>query len=279
MNLNFSKEKKMSLIILGAAVTIAGFLVFYDANSFKKSLADVKKEKEAAMQAEKFSLERENKNIGVLNSDDLSTLLIGKKSSENLTEKLAGNLANGFIEVNPSGVTDGKIVTPSSKELLEQAALDYKKEINSSIVFLRKEDLKISYENTQDKIYDYYKKYQDTINKYSEKINLLENLEMFIETNNPSYFESPKIYLGNAIEELKKIVIPSDFVSLHQDMINIFITIHSILDSLIDANNDPLKASSGLSLMQEAINKLYDVGENFLKELTNHGFDVQYAQQ
>lgn len=277
MNLNFTKEKKISSIILGSALVIAGFLVFYDSESFKKSLADVKKEKEAAMQAEKFSLEQENKNIGILNTEDLSALLTGKKSS-NLTQKLADDLATGFMDANPSGVADGEVITPDSKALLEQAASDYQKEISSSGIFVGSKDLKISYNNSQDKIYDYYVSYQDVINQYSEKINLLENLEMFADTNNSSYLESPVIYLRDAIDELKGITIPSDFASLHQDMINIFITIHSVLDSLISANDDPLKASSGLLLIQETLNKLSSLGEDFMNELENHGFDVQYSQ-
>ena len=46
MNLTFNSKEKIALFILASALIIAGILVFYDPQASKKSLADLKNEKE-----------------------------------------------------------------------------------------------------------------------------------------------------------------------------------------------------------------------------------------
>lgn len=276
MNLNLKKEKKIGLIILGSALVIAAFLIYYNPESFKKSLADIKKEKEAAMQAEKFSIQEENKDIGVLNTEDLSMLLTGKKPPENLTEKFADNLASGFIGSNPEGIIEGQeIKVPDAQVLLNQIANEQIKSIDESLFVIQK-DLKISYNNSQENIYNYYESYKEIIAKYSQKMKMGDNLEMFVETINPDYLSLIPGYLQKLIDELKNLTVPSDFSILHQDGINLFISEKTIFNSMLEVDEDPLKAASALMTLEELFKKFDDLDANFIQVLKNHGFQIQY---
>lgn len=276
MNLIFNSQKKIGLFILGAALVMAGFLVFYDSDSFKKSLADIKKEKEAALQVEGFNLKQENKDLGVISSEDLSALLTGEKPPENLTQKFADNLAKGFIDSNPFGIQEGQeISVPDSQILLNQIANEQNKNIDNSL-FVTQKELKISSDNSQNNIIGYYENYKEIIFKNSIKMKMGDNLEMFINTNNPSYLKLIPSYLQNIINELKSLNVPSDFSILHQDAINLFITEKGIFNSLINAGGDPLRAASALMTMEELSNKFSDLDKGFIQVLKNHGFEIQY---
>jgi hypothetical protein len=274
MNLIFNSQKKIGLIILGAALVMAGFLVFYDSDSFKKSLADIKKEKEAALQVEGFNLKQENKDLGVISSEDLSALLTGEKPPENLTQKFADNLAKGFIDSNPFGIQEGQeISVPDSQILLNQIANEQNKNIDNSL-FVTQKELKISSDNSQNNIYNYYIKYQEVANKYFGKINIVDAFEMFSNTNNPEYFKQPLFYTKEMLKDLKNLVVPSDFIQIHLNIINLSIINQGILESLVNINNDPLKASSSLMMIEEVIKKSIIINNDFINALQNHGFQI-----
>jgi len=277
MNLIFDSKKKIGLFVLSSALIIAGILVFYDPQAPKKSLADLKNEDGSTVEG--FNLKKENEQIGILSSEDLSALLTGKKASENLTQKFADNLAKGFVDSNPSGIEEGKeIAVPDDQTLLTQAALDYQKEINSSDIFIKEKDLKISYNNSKENIYDYYVDYQDILNKYLGKINIIDNLNMFADTNNSNYLNSSLTYLESLIAELKNLSVPSDFSVLHQEAINLLIVNQNILSSLVKVDDDPLRASSSLLMLEEVSDKFLALDKNFIQALQDHGFNIQYSQ-
>ena len=237
---------------------------------------NLKKEKEAAMQAEKFSIQEENKDIGVLNTEDLSMLLTGKKPPENLTEKFADNLASGFIGSNPEGIIEGQeIKVPDAQVLLNQIANEQIKSIDESLFVIQK-DLKISYNNSQENIYNYYESYKEIVAKYSQKMKMRDNLEMFVETINPDYLSLIPGYLQKLIDELKNLTVPSDFSILHQDGINLFISEKTIFNSMLEVDEDPLKAASALMTLEELFKKFDDLDANFIQVLKNHGFQIQY---
>lgn len=277
MNLTFNSKEKIALFILASALIVAGILVFYDPQASKKSLADLKNEKESAVEG--FNLKKENAQIGVLSGEDLSALLTGKKAPENLTQKFADNLAKGFVESNPLGIEEGgEINTPNNNALLAQAALDYQKEINSSDIFIKEKDLKISYNNSKENIYNYYIGYQNILSKYSGKINIMDNLEMFANTNNSNYLNPSLTYLESLIAELKNLSVPSDFSVLHQEAINLLIINQNILSSLVKVDDDPLRASSSLLMLEEVSDKFLALDKNFIQALQDHGFNIQYPQ-
>lgn len=275
MNLTFNSKEKIALFILASALIVAGILVFYDPQASKKSLADLKNEKESAVEG--FNLKKENAQIGVLSGEDLSALLTGKKAPENLTQKFADNLAKGFVESNPLGIEEGgEINTPNNNALLAQAASDYQKEINSLDIFIKEKDLKISTDNSQQNILTYYESYKETISKYATKMNMASNLEMFVDTNNPDYLKLIPGYLQNIIDDLKRVKVPSDFSSLHCEAINLFVAEKVIFESLINVNSDPLRAASSLMTMDDLSNKFTALDSNFAKLLESHGFEIQY---
>lgn len=273
MNLIFNSKKKIGLFILTFAVIIAGILAFYDPQTPKKSLADL--QKEGGTNAEGFSIEKENKQLGIVSGEDLSVLLMGKKPAENLTQKFADNLAKGFVDSNPLGIQDGQeISVPDSQTLLDQIAVEQNKDIDNSL-FVTQKDLKISSDNSQENIYDYYTNYQEVINKYSGKISLVDSFEMFANTNNSEYFKQPLIYTEGIIKDLKNITVPSDFSQLHLDTINLFVMNQNVLESLVNINNDPLRAASASMVIEEIIKKSVTLTNNFADALQSRGFQIQ----
>lgn len=273
MNLIFNSEKKIGLFILTSAVIVAGILAFYDPQASKKSLADL--QKEGGADAEGFNIEKDGQKLGVISGEDLSALLTGEKPAENLTQKFADNLAKGFIDSNPSGIQNGQEITvPDSQTLLEQISTEQSKSIDKSL-FVTKKDLKISSDNSQGNIYDYYTNYQEVINKYSGKISLVDSFEMFVNTNNPEYFKQPLIYTEGIIKDLKNVVVPSDFYQLHLDTINLFIMNQNILESLVNINNDPLKAASASMIIEEIMKKSVILTDDFASALEAHGFQIK----
>lgn len=274
MNSIFNSKNKIGLFILTSALIIAGILVFYDPQAPKKSLADL--EKENGSTAEGFNIKKENEKIGVLSGEDLSALLMGKKASENLTQKFADNLAKGFVESNPSGIEEGgEIAVPDSQTLLDQIAAEQDKNFDSAL-FVTKKDLKISADNSQKNILSYYESYKEAISKYADKMNMAANLEMFIDTNNPDYLKLIPDYLQNIIDDLRALKVPSDLSLLHQDAINLFISEKGIFESLVNVSDDPLKAASSLMTMDELFDKFSALDSGFAKILENHGFEIQY---
>ncbi|HNW96637.1 MAG TPA: hypothetical protein PLQ44_02340 [Candidatus Paceibacterota bacterium] len=274
MNFIFNSKNKIGLFILTSALIIAGILVFYDPQAPKKSLADLEKEGESAVEG--FNIKKENEKIGVLSSEDLSALLTGKKASENLTQKFADNLAKGFIDSNPSGIEEGKeVAVPDSQTLLDQIAAEQDKSFDSAL-FVTKKDLKISTDNSQQNILSYYESYKESISKYAAKMNMAANLEMFMDTNNPDYLKLIPGYLQNIIDDLMMLKVPSDLSSLHQDAINLFITEKGIFESLANVNDDPLKAASSLMAMDELFDEFSTLDSGFAKVLKSHGFEIQY---
>jgi hypothetical protein len=274
MNLIFNSEKKIGLFILTSAVIVAGILAFYDPQAPKKSLADL--QREGGADAEGFNIEKDGQKLGVISGEDLSALLTGEKLSENLTQKFADNLAKGFIDSNPSGIQDGQeIKVPDSQVLLDQIAIEQNKDIDIDS-FVAQGDLRISSNNSQENILSYYESYKGIISKYSIKMKMGDNLEMFINTNNPDYLKLIPGYLQNIINELKVLNVPSDFSALHQDAINLFIIEKEIFSSLVNAEGDPLRAASALMTMEETANKFFNLDKNFAKTLEDHGFEIQY---
>jgi hypothetical protein len=274
MNLIFNSEKKIGLFILTSAVIVAGILSFYDPQAPKKSLADL--QKEGGADAEGFNIEKDGQKLGVISGEDLSALLTGEKPAENLTQKFADNLAKGFIDSNPSGIQDGQeIKVPDSQVLLDQITIEQNKDINSDL-FVTQKDLIISSNNSQENILSYYENYKAILLKYSIKMKMGDNLEMFVSTNNSDYLKLIPAYLQNIINELRVLSAPSDFSLLHQDAINLFITEKGIFNSLINAGGDPLRAASALMTMEELSNKFSDLDKGFIQVLKNHGFEIQY---
>jgi hypothetical protein len=137
-------------------------------------------------------------------------------------------------------------------------------------------NLKITDDNSQQSILNYYENYKSIVSKYGVKMKMGDNLEMFVDTNNSDYLTLIPGYLQNMIGELKNLSVPSDFSLSHQDAINLFIMEKSIFDSLINVNDDPLKAASALMTMEELVNKFDDLDNSFVKVLKDHGFVIQY---
>lgn len=253
MNLIFNSQKKIGLIVLGAALVMAGFLVFYDSDSFKKSLADIKKEKEAALQVEGFNLKQENKDLGVISSEDLSALLTGERPPENITQKFADNLAGGFIQVNPEGVSnDGTVIVPDGEITLEQTLKDYSGDLNWEDKYVETKDLNISNNNSKENIINYYSQLADVTFKYANKMEgVVYNLKYFAEDMNEEYIKNIVVYYNQLIEELKKISTPSSWSDIHKEIINTSIAMREIFYELQNWREDPLGALVGFNILPE----------------------------
>ena len=270
MNLNFNKEKKIGLIILGAAVAVAGFLVFYDADSFKKSLAEVKKEKEAAMQAEEFSLEKESKDLGVTGGvlDDL----FKNSNEDNLTDKITADISQKILSLNQSDdLEEGKIMVPDESLLTAEIISNHKNDFFQSEESVSVKDFLTINDDLPKTTLEYFQNLLIIIrdNNITEE-HLDDLLSEFLETENVEYLKQPIRGMDNAILELKKMKVPNSWLSLHVDFTNFLITKKIFYQSFYNQKNDPLKAAIASQLIDDLnnnLNRWYEaVGEKLEKD-------------
>ena len=270
MNLNFNKEKKIGLIILGAAVAVAGFLVFYDADSFKKSLAEVKKEKEAAMQAEEFSLEKESKDLGVTGGvlDDL----FKNSNEDNLTDKITADISQKILSLNQSDdLEEGKIMVPDESLLTAEIISNHKNDFFQSEESVSVKDFLTINDDLPKTTLEYFQNLLIIIrdNNITEE-HLDDLLSEFLETENVEYLKQPIRGMDNAILELKKMKVPNSWLSLHVGFTNFLITKKIFYQSFYNQKNDPLKAAIASQLIDDLnnnLNRWYEaVGEKLEKD-------------
>lgn len=278
MNLIFNSEKKISLFILTSAVIIAGILVFYNPQAPKKSLADL--QKEGSANAEGFSIEKENKQLGIISGDDLSALLTGRKPNENLTQRFADNLANGFVQANPSGVSnDGTIVTPDSEVMLSQMLKDYSSELNWQDKYVQIKELNISNNNSRESIVNYFSQLSDITFKYGDKMQeVFYSLQYFAEEANEGYIKNIVNYYGQLIGELKKLSVPSNWLDVHKEIINTSIVMREIFVGLQNWKQDPLLALAGFDILPELKQKYESINSMIENKLEADGISFDTKQ-
>ena len=256
MNLIFNSQKKIGLIILGAALVMAGFLVFYDSDSFKKSLADIKKEKEAALQVDKFSLEQESKDLSVI--DGILDNLFKNNNDNNLTNKITADISQKILSLNQNGdLEEGKIMVPDESLLTAEIINNHKNDFFQSEENVNFQNFLTINDDLPKTTLEYFQNLLIIIrdNNITEE-HLDDLLNEFLETENVEYLKQPIRGMNNAILQLKKVRVPNSWLSLHVDFTNLLITKKIFYQSFYNQKNDPLKAAIASQLIDDLNNSL-----------------------
>jgi len=73
---------------------------------------------------------------------------------------------------------------------------------------------------------------------------------------------------------MKKLAVPSNFVLLHQQEINLLIGERSLLAALVDFSNDPLRAVAALKIFPDLEKQFADLDNLIENQLKTYGFAV-----
>jgi len=177
------------------------------------------------------------------------------QSKGNLTEYFASQLAeqmdsfglglntNSLLEISAQDILDNL----SSKDLTELSA------IGLSFVpeQIREEDLKIT-ETTKQSVFDYLTGIEAALSKNENECEDIETFKNALRTGDFSEIKQiAKTYQDN-YQDLKILATPSDFSSIHIELLNILLLTKISLENFAQLNQDPVKAYLGLEMYRQA---------------------------
>jgi hypothetical protein len=253
MNLIFNSEKKIGLFILTSAVIVAGILAFYDPQASKKSLADL--QKEGGADAEGFNIEKDGQKLGE-NLDILGIINNDVVDEDNLTKKITNEISQKIISLNQENdLSGGKITVPNESIFTEEMINKYKSDFFNSNQKVGTKDFKTIQDNLPRTTLEYFQKLLIIIrdnNIAEERIGGL--LNEFLQLENAGYLKQPIEGMNNAILDLKNIVVPNSWLTLHSDFVNLLINKRDFYQALYNQKNDPMKAVIALQLIDELDN-------------------------
>ena len=252
---------------------VAGILLF--SSSDKAPAPKNSADKNSAGKAEPFQLEKSGQKLGVISAEELSEFINNQKPTKNLTQQLAEDLARGFIAQNPNGIdAQGGLSTPDSESLLEESVINAAEEFKLENEFVELKDLNISSNNSKENIAEYISQYYNILGNYANKMRLVDNLQAFSESQDVNYIIPLLGYFDKLILEMKKLAVPSNFVLLHQQEINLLIGERSLLAALVDFSNDPLRAVAALKIFPDLEKQFADLDNLIENQLKTYGFAV-----
>lgn len=121
-------------------------------------------------------------------------------------------------------------------------------------------DLKLISDNSQEAIGEYNKsiaqiiKNNFTAEQFSQSI--IDEISIATETNNFSKFKEYEIAFKNSFEEVKRIPTPSNLIQNHKNLLKILWLLQISSSSIEQANQDPMKAMTGIQNIESAVMSL-----------------------
>ncbi len=152
----------------------------------------------------------------------------------NLTQKLAKGMGSNTL----------------MDEAASRALAEFVADLN---VGISEKELKISNDNSLSAIQEYNNKLAEIFSK--DPYVKTESPDIFakaIETRNFSVIDKYANYLGQAIIDLKKIAVPSDFTRIHKRITELFMITKKSFEAMKEIENDPLKAVLGIQQGEKA---------------------------
>lgn len=267
-------RKKIGIFVMAGAIVLAGFLLFSPSNK------PVSKNNQAGAvnpTAEPFQLEKDTEKLGInSNTPDLSGLLSNLNSSgtdKNLTENFAETLNQGLIQANGQNFDPAQGVKTPGQEFVWNQFLQ---QIQNKNLFdqgnLDLKELNIDSDNSKEKVKDYFSALTEILQNYrSQDLNsLTKSLEAFTESQDPNYLLPVLNSYDQLVQQLKKLKVPSDWASLHLELVNLIGAEREIFASFANYQEDPLKAiiasESFSSLSERELNLFLKIGEKLEKE-------------
>lgn len=255
------KYLHISLAIIGLALLVS-FLIINHPNA-----ADSKKNVNNATEnshnniAEAFNLEQTNKKLNA-NIENIEIL-----EEDNLTLKLSAALSNQILELNSENdLSSGRLQVPNEELFSDKILQQYQINFWNNLKLTQIDELKFGEENNPITSLQYFANVMQVINDNHLTDDIyLENLQSFIDNNDPVYLKDFIIKLDRGIAQLKNIAIPPSYANLHLDLINFMNIKRTILVDLYNYTNDPIRAL----VASEFITEVDDYYQNWIYALTN----------
>jgi len=232
------KYLHISLSIIGLALIIS-FLIIQHPNAAenqKDIINETTKSQNTIVGT--FALEKTNKKLNT----DVENLEIANE--DNLTLKLSAALSNQILQLNENNdLSSGKLQVPGEELFSEEILQQYKIDFWNNLKLVQIDELKFGEENNPITSLQYFVNVMQVINDNHLTDDIyLENLQSFIDNEDPAYLKDFISKLDNGIIALKNIPIPPSYATLHLDLINFMNLKRTILVDLYNYTSDPIRA-------------------------------------
>ncbi|MFA4990660.1 MAG: hypothetical protein WC579_01985 [Candidatus Paceibacterota bacterium] len=255
------KYLHISLSIIGLALIIS-FLIIQHPNAADNP-KDISNEtiKSQNTIAETFALEKTNKKLNA----DVESLEIADE--DNLTLKLSAALSNQILQLNENNdLSSGKLQVPGEELFSEEILQQYKIDFWNNLKLVQIDELKFGEENNPITSLQYFVNVMQVINDNHLTDDIyLENLQGFIDNEDPAYLKDFINKLDKGIVALKNIPIPSSYAALHLDLINFMNLKRTVLVDLYNYTSDPIRALVASDFLTE----IDDYYQNWVNALAN----------
>jgi len=255
------KYLHISLSIIGVALIISFLIIQHPnaADNQKDIINETTKSQNTI--AETFALEKTNKKLNT----DVENLEIANE--DNLTLKLSAALSNQILQLNENNdLSLGKLQVPSEELFSEEILQQYKVDFWNNLKLVQIDELKFGEENNPITSLQYFVNVMQVINDNHLTDDIyLENLQSFIDNEDPAYLKDFISKLDNGIIALKNTPIPPSYAALHLDLINFMNLKRTILVDLYNYTSDPIRALVASDFLTEVDDYYY----NWVNALTN----------
>ncbi len=255
------KYLHISLSIIGLALIIS-FLIIQHPNAAenqKDIINETTKSQNTIVGT--FALEKTNKKLNT----DVENLEIANE--DNLTLKLSAALSNQILQLNENNdLSSGKLQVPGEELFSEEILQQYKIDFWNNLKLVQIDELKFGEENNPITSLQYFVNVMQVINDNHLTDDIyLENLQGFIDNEDPAYLKDFINKLDKGIVALKNIPIPSSYAALHLDLINFMNLKRTVLVDLYNYTSDPIRALVASDFLTE----IDDYYQNWVNALAN----------
>ncbi len=267
--MNRNSYLKISLAIVGLALIIGLIIVYHPEVKTKEVSANQNNEKNSVLQV--FDLQKSNKKLGA----DLEGITISDE--DNLTKKVNLELSQQILQLNQDNdLSSGYLEVPNEEIFSEEMMVKYKDDFLKNLSLATISDLTFAEENKPYTSIKYYYDYLSIL--YNRKITddiIDQAMTSFTDNSDPAFLKDIIIKLNDAINDFKKMPIPSSFTDLHLQLINLTIEKKAILTALYNYQNDPISAMAASQLLEDLYNNYISWTTDLANKMKNDG--VQFS--
>lgn len=193
---------------------------------------------------------------------------LGSSDSVNLTKELAKSMAAQAVSLKEGEYPDISDSIKSIDKNTNRSMLEFIASFNTQI---SEKELIVSGDNSPEAVKRYYFDVSKAIpqNPYPQKT----EDEIFTEAMSTKNFRLVDNYIKHyeqAIENMKKVVAPSDFLAIHKKEIELFMATKKVYESIKEIDKDPLKTVIAIQQYEKIRKETSELTVSFLGLVQKH---------